>query len=245
METASQLLHTARWHAGLSQAEVANRAGTSQQAIARYERGHTIPSLALIERVLGACGMRLDLTITPEPGLIDQPTRELLERPPLERLPEPMRDWVLLLVPLLNSLGIPPLVANKAAARLRGAPVRVPELEFWVDDETTDIPRLEAALEGAGGRYLFLDERDPRWPSTRSRLARLRLSLGRDDVCFRGIDDVATHRTRATVLSLEAGPLEVTDTSDTVVHWHARDRDHLALQRAVQLHRELAGPVPL
>ncbi|HEY8655269.1 MAG TPA: nucleotidyltransferase domain-containing protein [Candidatus Limnocylindria bacterium] len=52
----SGLLRGARKRAGLSQAALAERAKTSQSAVARYEAGVTIPSLATLERLLAACG---------------------------------------------------------------------------------------------------------------------------------------------------------------------------------------------
>lgn len=55
------LLRGARHDAGLSQAQLARRARTSQSAIARYERGVTTPSLETLERLLRACGGRLRL----------------------------------------------------------------------------------------------------------------------------------------------------------------------------------------
>jgi predicted nucleotidyltransferase/DNA-binding XRE family transcriptional regulator len=56
-----QLITDARRAAGLSQAELARRARTSQSAIARYERAVSAPSLATLERVLRACGRPLRL----------------------------------------------------------------------------------------------------------------------------------------------------------------------------------------
>ena len=53
------LLREARHHAGLSQAEVARRAGTSQPTLARYEGGHVAPSLSTVERLVHACGDEL------------------------------------------------------------------------------------------------------------------------------------------------------------------------------------------
>lgn len=52
------LIRDARIAAGLTQQELAERAGTSQPAIARYERGAAVPTLATIERMLLACGRR-------------------------------------------------------------------------------------------------------------------------------------------------------------------------------------------
>lgn len=59
----ARVLREARLGAGLSQAELARRARTSQSAVARYERGVSTPSLATLERLLRACGRPLRLTI--------------------------------------------------------------------------------------------------------------------------------------------------------------------------------------
>ncbi len=63
--SAALLIHAARAAAGLTQAELARRAGTSQPAIARYERGASSPSVVTLERILAAAGQRLALTATP------------------------------------------------------------------------------------------------------------------------------------------------------------------------------------
>lgn len=55
------MLRRARESAGLSQAELAARADTSQPALARYETGASLPTLPTLERVLAACGQRLQL----------------------------------------------------------------------------------------------------------------------------------------------------------------------------------------
>lgn len=55
------LIRNARRRAQLTQTELAERAGTSQPAIARYESGETVPSLPTLERLLRACGLELKL----------------------------------------------------------------------------------------------------------------------------------------------------------------------------------------
>jgi hypothetical protein len=55
------LIRRARTGAGLSQAELAARAGTSQPALARYEGGTILPTLPTLERLLSACGRRLQV----------------------------------------------------------------------------------------------------------------------------------------------------------------------------------------
>jgi uncharacterized protein len=68
------LIRRARTAAGLSQAELAMRAGTSQPALARYETGVTLPTLPTLERVLSACGRRLELSDASAAGPTAPPT---------------------------------------------------------------------------------------------------------------------------------------------------------------------------
>jgi predicted nucleotidyltransferase/DNA-binding XRE family transcriptional regulator len=63
---AANLIREARGLAGLSQAGLAIRAGTSQSAIARYETGAAQPSLPTLERLLAACGARLEMRLAIE-----------------------------------------------------------------------------------------------------------------------------------------------------------------------------------
>jgi transcriptional regulator with XRE-family HTH domain len=58
------LVREARRRAGLSQAELAERAGTSQPAIARYERARATPDLATLQRIVEACGWELQLVLS-------------------------------------------------------------------------------------------------------------------------------------------------------------------------------------
>jgi predicted nucleotidyltransferase/DNA-binding XRE family transcriptional regulator len=56
------LIRDARLRAKLSQAALADRAETSQPAIARYEAGATSPSLSTLERILAASNSSLVLS---------------------------------------------------------------------------------------------------------------------------------------------------------------------------------------
>jgi predicted nucleotidyltransferase/DNA-binding XRE family transcriptional regulator len=56
MQEIGELLQDARSSAGLTQDEVARRAGTSQPAVARYEQGVALPTLPTLRRLLLACG---------------------------------------------------------------------------------------------------------------------------------------------------------------------------------------------
>lgn len=58
-------LRQARLDANLSQVDLAARAGTSQSALARYETGAALPTLPTLERLLAACGRRLEIQTPP------------------------------------------------------------------------------------------------------------------------------------------------------------------------------------
>lgn len=59
------LVREARARAGLTQTDLAARAGTSQPAIARYERAGVLPSLETLDRLVRACGFELHLRLEP------------------------------------------------------------------------------------------------------------------------------------------------------------------------------------
>ena len=61
----AQMVIGARTHADLSQAELAQRMGTSQSAIARLESGRVKPSTRTLEKLAAATGMRLRVVLEP------------------------------------------------------------------------------------------------------------------------------------------------------------------------------------
>jgi transcriptional regulator with XRE-family HTH domain len=63
---ASQLIE-ARSRAGLTQAEVAERMGTSQSTVARLESGGAKPSLSTLKRFAKATGARVRITVESKP----------------------------------------------------------------------------------------------------------------------------------------------------------------------------------
>ncbi|MFA9271304.1 MAG: helix-turn-helix transcriptional regulator [Baekduiaceae bacterium] len=71
----ARTLRDARLNAGLTQAELAARAGTSQATLSAYERGRKEPSLATLDRLLRATGRRLATAPAAR-----QPTRAELAR---------------------------------------------------------------------------------------------------------------------------------------------------------------------
>jgi predicted nucleotidyltransferase len=61
--SAGSLLRTARDRAGLSQAELAARAGVTQSVISVYESGHRQPALSTLAALVEATGSRLDIRV--------------------------------------------------------------------------------------------------------------------------------------------------------------------------------------
>jgi transcriptional regulator with XRE-family HTH domain len=59
------VIRRAREEAGLSQSELAQRAGTSQAAISVYESGRKKPSVETLSRILTAAGARLAVEPAP------------------------------------------------------------------------------------------------------------------------------------------------------------------------------------
>lgn len=82
----ADLLREARLRAGLTQSELAERAGRPQSTIARWESGRVKPSLESLRETIRACGLELGLTI----ANFDDSYVAFIERnlavPPRERL---------------------------------------------------------------------------------------------------------------------------------------------------------------
>lgn len=84
---AANLLRTVRRRHGLTQAQLAARARTSQAAISRLERGLVSPSVATLAELLDLMGEELVLDATPIDYGIDKTLiREQLKKTPEERL---------------------------------------------------------------------------------------------------------------------------------------------------------------
>lgn len=64
--TAGQLVQEARRRAGLTQRELALRAGTSQAAVAAIERDRKAPTYPTLQRLIAAAGATLVLADSPQ-----------------------------------------------------------------------------------------------------------------------------------------------------------------------------------
>lgn len=234
----ARLLRDARWMTGLTQAEAAQRAGVPRQTISSYESGTRRPSLDTLERLLAGCGLRLRLSVVPEPGLEDVPTRELLALPPLQRIDFRLQDAIVDLAQAVPD-HVPVIVTGKTAARLHAACVRVLELEIaFAEQQSVDDIRAWLAAAYMAEPY----------PLTSADLrAGVRVTHGPEqetDVVVRWESLFTGLHSRSIALDLgRPEPLlaRIAAPDDCCLGWHPRDRDHLALQRAVRLADEQAA----
>ena len=76
----------ARLRSGLTQQELANRAGVSQPALARIERDRVIPRFDTVNKLIAACGLRLEPVPAAGEGLDRTAIAQMLTLTPAERL---------------------------------------------------------------------------------------------------------------------------------------------------------------
>ena len=77
--TSGAAIRSARAAAGLTQQQLAARAGTSQPTLSAYESGRKQPSVETLERVLAAAGARLSVEAA-ERAVVRVPQQQLEHR---------------------------------------------------------------------------------------------------------------------------------------------------------------------
>ncbi len=84
VQSAGEVLRDARLRAGMSQAELARRAGVSQPVISAYEGGRREPGLEMLRKLVAASGHDLTISVEQRPdrphGLPDTPRGRKLRR---------------------------------------------------------------------------------------------------------------------------------------------------------------------
>ncbi|WP_432900601.1 helix-turn-helix domain-containing protein [Micromonospora matsumotoense] len=139
------LLRRERGARQLTQQQLADRAGTSQSAVARIERGDRVPGIPLVERLFAALGLQIAVTAEELDSHLDARMDALAARSLDDRIDELGLDQ------LLNRLGdLPHLLTGGTAALLQGAPVPADAVEIAV--RWGDSARLTAWLEAAYGQ---------------------------------------------------------------------------------------------
>jgi len=138
---AATLVREARRRAGLSQAELAARAGTTQSAIARLERGRASPSFRRVGELIEACGLELRVRLAPLP-----PSAARLRAAPA------LPDDLMSLLRTIAERELAVLVTGDVAAVLRGVPVEATTLTVVPADGRRDLEALAATLDALHAR---------------------------------------------------------------------------------------------
>ncbi len=79
-----RLIRSTRDQAGLTQAELALRVGTTQSAVSRWERGHDEPRLSTLAGLMRACGRTASIVV--DDGVDRAQIRSHLAMTPVGRL---------------------------------------------------------------------------------------------------------------------------------------------------------------
>jgi transcriptional regulator with XRE-family HTH domain len=82
----NSMIRHCRLRAGLTQSDLARRAGISQPALARIESGRVIPRVDTAARLLHECGMRLEPVELAGQGIDRSTIRRMLALTPRQRL---------------------------------------------------------------------------------------------------------------------------------------------------------------
>lgn len=86
------ILRQARRQTGLTQRQLAGRAGVPQATVGRVEAGQIMPRVDTLERLLRAAGQELSANPRPGIGVDRSQIRELLRQTPRRRLELAARD---------------------------------------------------------------------------------------------------------------------------------------------------------
>lgn len=89
--TITRLVREARKRAGLTQAELARRAGVARSTVGRIEAGTRIPSTDLAERLVRAAGFEIRVSLGDPDPETDSLFERTLQRTPAERLADVSR----------------------------------------------------------------------------------------------------------------------------------------------------------
>ena len=87
----TQLVREARRRAGLSQTELARRAGVAQSTVGRIENGLRVPSTDLAERLVRAAGFEIRVALGEPDPQTDALFERALRRTPAQRLADATR----------------------------------------------------------------------------------------------------------------------------------------------------------
>jgi transcriptional regulator with XRE-family HTH domain len=168
----ASLLVQARRSAGLSQRELAARAGVAQQEIARYERGGVTPSLERLRSLIAACGLELTFGLARADNSYDHQIAQALALEPAQRLERarrgaqplraaraqstgtaaPVAADVLGVLRALEQAEVQHVLIGELAEVLHGSPLLPVSGKLEIVPRAGQRERLSAAIAAAGGQ---------------------------------------------------------------------------------------------
>ncbi|MGH2946499.1 MAG: helix-turn-helix transcriptional regulator [Solirubrobacteraceae bacterium] len=183
---------------GLSQGELAARAGVARETLSRWATGAQTPSMEALERVVAAAGSRLDVRLLPPESKLIELVHDQLDVAPTDRLKALLNDdWSSCRDALRAAAAVADLavMVGPVGAALSGAPQRPgdgrvdllvpPEVQEHAADRLLAADAHPDGFEEAPGGV----ERRERWTAGDGRLT-LRWHAT-------GVHDVAALRDRA------------------------------------------------
>jgi transcriptional regulator with XRE-family HTH domain len=153
---ASDVIRIARRRAGLSQQALADRLGSPQPTIARWETGVQQPTFAAVRDVARTCGLELTLGLAARdtsygPQVIEQLGRSSAER--VRRLsPAGSFDRVELMARLAAAGAQRMIVVGEVAGALHGWPLMLDGNVLELVPHPAAVHELEATLDQLGAR---------------------------------------------------------------------------------------------
>lgn len=143
MYSVREVIQAARRQRGWGQRQLAEASGVSQPNLAAIETGARVPSLAMVSRLVGACGLQLRFELEPRHADLDAEIARLREREPEGRL-SGAGLIALISIGQLVRAGAPLVLDGPMAARVHGAPVTTSVERVWCDLDRLDLLRLAA-----------------------------------------------------------------------------------------------------
>ena len=224
----AHIVREARLRAGLTQAELAGRAGTTQSALARLESGAASPGFPRVADLVEACGLELRVRIVDpdrsEPSASDPTASD-------SSASDPSRPPVATLLAPLVRAGVRFVVSARAAASLRGFGTEGTVVSIVPNDARIDLVALGEALGELGARVRMRDGSLPLVRTPEALLSRPRWELvtpeGPLDVVFtppgtRGYRDLSRDASGVEVGGLE---LPVASLRDAIRELEAEGTD--------------------
>jgi transcriptional regulator with XRE-family HTH domain len=140
---AAEMLRAARRRSGLSQSEVAQRAGVHHTMVSAYERGRRTPGMTTFKRLLAAAGSELAIELVSAGSSVDDRITHALAQSAearIDRFAEALHQVIGLLAQTRLA------VNGLAAAALHGVPVDVERIDLLLANEPNAPEAAATAL---------------------------------------------------------------------------------------------------